>query len=217
MRTPVLLLAALLLTACSKKIDAKFEGAIAMRTTLVGKPPQDMQLEIKGGKMRFDTKSDTAEPMHGVYDPVANQVLVFMDAQHVYLTLDFSKAAAPVPNTTPEASTAEKVGTKDTIAGISCENWVAKEPSGKRSEVCVVDGVNFFDLTRLRQGATGLGSMGKGGMQDKKMFPLRSVEYDEKGQEISRMEVLRVDARPVDDARFGMPVGYKALEVPVVK
>lgn len=217
MRTFVLILAAMPLFACSRKLDAKFEGAIVMRTTVAGRPPQDLQLEIKGGKMRFDTKSDAAEPMHGVYDPVQNRVLVFMDTQRVYLTLDFSKAAAPVPNTTPEASTAEKSGGKDSVAGIACENWVAKEPSGKRSEVCVVDGVNFFDLTRLRQGATGLASMGKAGMQDKKMFPLRSVEYDERGQELSRMEVQSVEPRSVDDARFGMPVGYKPLEVPVVK
>ncbi len=220
MRSSVLLVAAFVALpslACSKKIDANFEGGITMRTTVAGNAPQEMQLEIKAGKLRFDMHGENAEPMHGIYDPTANQVLIFLDAQHTFMKLDFAAAGAAAPNTTAEASTAEKTGSKDRVAGIACENWVAKEPSGKRSEVCVVDGVNFFDLTRLRGGAAGLAGMGKPGMQDKKMFPLRSVEFDAQGHEISRMEVTRVDAHPVDDARFGMPVGYQQLEVPTLK
>lgn len=210
----VFALAVSLLSGCGTKIDANFEGAIAMRTTLAGKPPQDMALEIKAGKMRFDTQGEGGTPMHGVYDPSKNQVLVFMDSQKAYMTLDFSKASAPAPNTTAETSVAEKVGGKDSVAGISCEKWVAKEPSGKRSEVCVVEGVNFFDLTRLRSGGGGASGVGAASMQDKKMFPLRSVEYDATGQEVSRMEVVQVAKKAIDDARFATPAGYTKLEIP---
>lgn len=199
---------------CSKKIDANFEGTLTMRTTLTGAAPKDLVLEIKAGKMRFDTEGEGGSPMHGVYDPIKNEVLVFMDAEKSYMTLDFAKASAPAPNTTPEASVAEKVGRKDTVAGISCEQWVAREPSGKRSEVCVIEGVNFFDLSRLRSGASGLAGLGKASMQDKKMFPLRSVELDASGKEISRMEVTAVEKRSIDDARFATPAGYTKLEVP---
>lgn len=199
------------LCGCEKKIDANFEGTITMTTTLAGKAPQPMMMEIKNGKMRFDTVGEGGAPMHGVYDPTHNEVRVFMDSQKAYMTLDFSRATAPAPNTSADTSVAEKVGGKDQVAGITCERWSAKESSGKRSEVCVIEGVNFFDLTRLRAGAAGLGPQS---MQEKKMFPLRSVEYDASGAEISRMEVTAVDKKAVDESRFMTPADYKKLEIP---
>ena len=206
----LLLLAALSCFACSKKLDQSFEGTIAMRTTLAGKAPQDLTLDVKAGRARFDTQSDAGEAMHGIYDPAKNTVQLFVDATKTYLTLDFAKSSAPQPNTTPDASTAEKTGAKATVAGFSCENWVAKESSGRRSEVCVVDGVNFFDLTRLRNP----GGLGPASMREQKMFPLRSVEFDDQGREVSRMEVTRVDAHPIDDARFAVPAGYTEQKAP---
>ena len=218
MRTRVavltLALSASSLCGCAKKIDATFEGTITMTTTLAGKAPQPMRMEIKNGRMRFDTVGEGGAPMHGVYDPTRNEVMVFMDSQKAYMTLDFSRATAPASNTSAETSIAEKAGGKDEVAGISCEKWVSKEPSGKRSEVCVIEGVNFFDLTRLRAGAAGLGGVGPQSMQEKKMFPLRSVEYDASGAEISRMEVTAVDKKAVDESRFVTPADYKKLEIP---
>ena len=101
MRTRVAVLALTLsassLYGCAKKIDATFEGTITMTTTLAGKAPQPMMMEIKNGRMRFDTVGEGGAPMHGVYDPTRNEVVVFMDSQKAYMTLDFSRATAPAP------------------------------------------------------------------------------------------------------------------------
>lgn len=209
----VLTLGVLLLLGCNRKtgLDPSFEGTITMHTTYADRPAQEMTLSIKAGKVRFDTTGDGGKPLHGLYDPQKNVVTIYLDEAKAFTELDLAGGSA-APNTIPEASVAEKTGKTQTIAGVTCDEWVAKEPGGRRSEVCVVEGVNFFDLSRVRAGAAA--DLGSAAMQNKKMFALRSVEFDAKGKELSRTEVTRVERGSVDDARLSPPAGYTKVEPP---
>ena len=51
-------------------------------------------------------------------------------------------------------------------------------------------------------------------MRDKKMFPLKSVEYDAAGKELSRMEAVEVKKEKLDDAQFTVPAGYSRMTQP---
>lgn len=208
MRTYALLV--LMLVGCnrSSSLDPSFEGVISMRTTYADRGAQEMTLQIKDGKTRFDTSGDDGKPIRGLYDAAANRVTLFFEADKAFTVLDLSSMSAGAPNTTPEASVASKTGKTQVIAGVKCEEWVAQEPSGKRSEVCVVEGVNFFDLQRLRSGAAADLGMPKG---DKKMFALRSVEIDANGKELSHMEVTKIERTSLDSGRFEPPKDFQDL------
>jgi len=204
----LLALPILLMPSCKKGFGEGFEGEITMHTSGPVAPPQDMVVEAKGDKLRFDTKAADGSAQYAIYDPKANKVTMVLTGQKAYMDLDFGKAGAPQANTSPDTAAIDKTGKHETIAGIDCENWIAKEPSGKRSEVCIAQGIAFFDMAGVKSGSSS--ALGKE-LRDKKLFPLRSVEYDASGKETSRMEVTKVEKKTLDDVQFSIPADYKKL------
>lgn len=169
--------------ACSKThgLGSDFEGAVTMHSTSSSGATQDMVVKAKGDKLRFDMKSPQGDPMHGVYDPKANKVTLFSDGTKSYFDLDFSKPSA-VSNTDPGTSAVTKTGNHETVAGFDCEDWTVKDPTGKRSELCIAEGIAYFDVSSLRPGSSGPSSPLAKEFRDKKSFPLRAVEYDAQGK-----------------------------------
>lgn len=203
----VLALLALLVPSCKKGFGEGFEGQITMHTTSAAAPPQDMVVKAKGDKLRFDSKGSDGSATYAIYDPT-NKVTMVLDTQKTYMDLDFGKPGAPQANTSPDTASIDKSGKHETIAGIDCENWRAKDPSGKRSEVCIAQGIAFFDMTSVKSGSPS--ALGKE-LREKKLFPLRSVEYDASGKETSRMEVTKVEKTSIDDSQFSIPKDYKKM------
>ncbi len=209
---PLLLLALpLLALSCKKGFGSGFEGEISMHTTRASGPPQDMIVEAKGDKLRFDVETPGGKS-YGIYDPSVSpsKVVMVFDAQKAFMDLDFSSPGAPQANTSADTSTIDKSGKKETIAGIECQTWTAKDPSGKRSEVCIAEGIAFFDIGSLKSSGSPLSRE----LREKKLFPMRSVEYDASGTETSRTEVTKVEKKKLDDARFTVPSGYGKIALP---
>jgi hypothetical protein len=48
-------------------------------------------------------------------------------------------------------------------------------------------------------------------LQHRKLFPLRVVERDSAGKEMSRLEVTNAKRQALDDALFAIPEGYKKV------
>jgi hypothetical protein len=204
----ILALFALLVPSCKKGFGSEFEGQITMHTTSAAAPSQDMVVKAKGDKLRFDSKGSDGSATYAIYDPATNKVTMVLEAQKMYTDLDFGKPGAPQANTSPDTASIDKSGKHETIAGIDCENWTAKDPSGKRSEVCIAQGIAFFDMTSVKSGSPS--ALGKE-LREKKLFPLRSVEYDASGKETSRMEVTKVEKTSIDDSQFSIPKDYKKM------
>jgi hypothetical protein len=203
-----------LVPGCKRKgFGGTFEGDITMHTTRAGSAAQDMTVHAKGDKLRFDMPAPDGKTSSAVYDPSANKLVMIMDAQRAYMDMDFSSPSA-APNTDPRTSAVEKTGKTETIAGLDCEIWTVKDPSGKRSEVCNAEGLAFFDLEGVRHGG---GAAWNKDLRDKKYFPLRSVEYDAGGKETSRSEVTKIEAKKLDDALFTVPKDFTRLPTPPMK
>ncbi len=79
--------------------------------------------------------------------------------------------------------------------------------------MCVTSGLAFFDLSSLRPGGGGAPVGLAKEFKDKKSFPLKSVEYDASGKEISRMVVTKIEKKPEAAALFEVPADYKKLEL----
>lgn len=197
-----------LAVGCSKThgLGSDFEGAVTMHTT-AGGASTDLIVKAKGDKLRFDMKSPQGEPMHGVYDPKANKVVLYSDATKTYMDWN-SSAPSASPNTDPGTSGVTKTGNHETIAGVDCEDWTVKDPTGKHTELCIAEGIAYFDPASLRPGSSGATSPLAKEFRDKKSFPLRSVEFDAAGKELSRMEVTKIEKQTVDDATFAVPPGF---------
>jgi hypothetical protein len=197
----VLVFATLASVSCKKDkgFGSGFEGEITMHMARAGAPEEDMVVKAKGDKMRIDTND-----AYLLYDPGTNKMTMVSTKQKSFMDLDFSKPGAPQANTSADTATIDKSGKHETIAGMDCESWTAHDPSGKKSEVCIAQGIAFFDMGSMKGGTSALGKE----LREKKLFPLRSVEYDATGKEISRMQVTKVDKHSIDDAEFVVPKDF---------
>ncbi len=198
------------LVACKKGFGADFEGEVTLRTTRPAGAAQDMVVKAKGDKLRFEMTGPNGQPTSALFDPVENKVVLLMDAQRAYMDMDFSSPSAS-PNTDARSSAVDKTGKHETICGFDCENWVVKDPSGKRSEVCIAQGLAFFDLEGVRHGG---GASWNKELREKKYFPLRSVEFDASGKELSRTEATKIEKKKLDEGVFAVPKGYTRVPSP---
>lgn len=200
-----------LVSGCKKGFGPGFEGEITMHIQSASSS-SDMLVKTKKDKMRFETKAADGSKSYSIFDPATSKLTMVMDAQKSYMAMDFGKPGAPQANTSPDTVTIEKSGKHETLAGLDCEDWTAKAPSGKRSEVCIASGIAFFDMGAAKSGGSS-GGLAKE-LRDKKLFPLRSVEYDAAGKELDRMEVTKVEKKSLDDSEFTVPKDYKEMKMP---
>jgi Domain of unknown function (DUF4412) len=197
-------------SGCKKGFGSNFEGEVTLQTTRGAAPPQSMVVKAKGDKLRFDTTTN-GQSACALFDPQANKVTLVMDTQKAYMDMDFSGPSA-APNTDPKTSAVDKTGKHETVAGYDCEDWIVKDPSGKRTEVCIAEGLAFFDIDSLRHGG---GASWNKELRDKKYFPLRSVEFDFAGKEISRTEATKIEKKSLDASLFEVPAGYTKVATPL--
>lgn len=203
----------LLAVGCKKGLGSGFEGEITLHTTR-GSESQDMVVKTKSDKLRFETNAN-GKTGAAIFDPAQNKVVMVMDDQKAYMEMDFNAPTAPQANVDAKAATAEKTGKKETVAGIDCEDWTVKDPSGKHTDVCLADGLAFFDLDGVKGG--GSSSSFSKQLREKKQFPLKSVDYDASGKEVSRTEAIKIEKKKLDDSLFQVPSGYQKLTLPNMK
>ncbi len=194
------------LPSCKKGFGDGFEGTITMKVHSAAKD-DSMTVSTKADKMRFDVGGK-----YMLFDSKTNVVTMVDDSTKTFMVIDSKSASAPQANTSPDSAAIDKTGKHETIAGIDCENWIAKDPSGKRSEVCIAQGIAFFDVGSMKGQKSG-GGLAKE-LREKKLFPMRDVEYDEGGKEISRMEVTNVEKKSIDDAKLDVPKDYNKISLP---
>jgi hypothetical protein len=195
------------LVGCKKGFGSDFEGTIVLHTTKANGTVNDLTVKTKGDKLRFETALPTGATAVALYSAAGNQLTLVMDAQKTAMDLDLSPVdGGPAPNVDAASSSASETGKSEKIAGYSCDDWVVKDPSGKRSEVCIAKGLAYFDLDSLRNGSAGTSWSNK--MRTEKMFPLRTVDYDAGGKEISRTEATSITPGKLDVSIFDVPAGY---------
>jgi hypothetical protein len=191
-----------------------FEGALTMHVTSTLHEPQDITMVTKANKVRVDIPMKNGKAVHSIFDPATGKALVIIDSEKLAMTT-VVPAAADMPDLGAPPTVA-KTGKHETIAGRDCEDWDVTEALGdKHDQLCVTEGMVFFDFAALTPpNATGA-SMGTWlkQLRANKEFPLRSVTLDTSGKELSRMEVTKIEAKPVDDALFNWPPGYRQLDM----
>jgi Domain of unknown function (DUF4412) len=150
---------------------------------------------------------------HAIYDPSTGGAMVIIDQRKMVMMMPI-----PAPSAAPqvgEAPTITKTGKHETLAGRDCEDWDVVEPVGQKHEqLCVTEGMTFFDFTSLAPPgamAVPVGTWLKE-IRERNEFPLRAVRLDPAGKELSRMEVTKIEAKPIDDALFLPPKGYMQFD-----
>jgi hypothetical protein len=97
----------------------------------------------------------------------------------------------------------------DTVAGMSCEDWELVSAKG-RGRVCV----SGEEASWLSMPSLGLPTehLWAKELFDGKHLPLRMVGYDAAGAEENRLEVTKLERKPVPETTFAIPKGYRMMD-----
>lgn len=208
-----------------------FEGEIGVqvKTTTQTTPVPPMVLSVKGSKVRVDVPEGVNAPGFGgktrlVLDAPAKELYAVIDDQKQVVKLELDKvgeqfksfkppgapaAEAEKPPAAPPKIT--KTGRMTAVAGYKCEDWDVVSAKGERAQICVAsEGTSFFEVP-----SAGLpeGQAWAKELFDGQHLPLRFIAYDAAGGEETRIEVTRIERKPVLDTAFAIPADYKVVDL----
>ena len=210
---------ALLTTLCAARADTtivqKIDGMAGVST--------ESTIKIKGDKMRVDATAGMTMVLNGG----SGEILNIMHSQKSFMKIPAALATAAFSSMAgkqAEAATKPKLtptGKKDTINTYACSEYTT-DIAGKK--------VNMWLTTALPNYQAALkeltNSMNKGPLaaamqsfnvytDDLPGFPIRTTSEVESGQTITATTVS-VDTKPLADADFAVPAGYKEMTMPTL-
>jgi hypothetical protein len=211
-----------------------FEGEITMAmTTKASQPPVEMVFGIKKPKLRIDAQKGIPGAAGGggigvgagkgavlLVDPSQKKGWALAPAEKKAVLFDFEKmkTMGPVPGMPgafgakpPSAPPKFEKGGKDKVAGYACDVFKVTHDNGKRSELCLADGIAWIDLSDVGfQSPEIAAAAAVAGVNH---FPLRVVVTDASGAVESRMEATKVEKKKLDEASFSVPPDYQVTDL----
>jgi hypothetical protein len=211
-----------------------FEGEIGLLfkdASKGSKPAPPLSLLIKDNKLRLELPPEVMasngmgkgyavintpeKKLYAVLEDKKQVVLIDLDKAGEQLKT-FGSGVEPGSREGKEAPShpppkVTKTGQKDSVAGYACEIWDVVPDSGEKMSACVAnEGASWFRLP-----LTGIPTEHAWALEllDGKHFPLRGIAYDKAGTEKGRVEVTKIDKKPLVATLFEIPQGYKVVDL----
>jgi hypothetical protein len=197
-----------------------FEGVVAYKMPMDKGNGGEMTMSIKGTQVRTDMASE-GHTMAMLLDGGSGIMTMLMAEQKMYMTMDMKKMGERLqgmkhPDHAPPKIT--PLGTKETIAGRSCENFQV-ETEDSKMEFCNAKGIGNFMAPHnpMGRGATSpmqdLDNEAYRAYFKDGFFPLR-VSSIEAGNKKVVMEATRVEPKSLDASLFQIPAGFTEMKMP---
>jgi hypothetical protein len=204
--------------------DFQGEIDVVAKSTKDKLPTAPIAVLIKSGKIRFDIpKTEGRPPTHGyfVMNSQEKKAIMVDDDKKTAMVFDVAKLGTQlgqfgVPST-PQAAAPQappkitKTGHTDTVAGYQCEDYDITSNDGKRARVCVSEGAASW-LDVVSHAVPGNLLWAKDFLNGQK-FPLRMIAFETDGTERDRIEVTKLEKKPLADALFVAPPGYRIIDL----
>jgi hypothetical protein len=196
-----------------------FEGVVAYKLTGKGGKSTDMAMSIKGTHVRTDMSAE-GRNMAMLLDGQAMTMTMLMDEQKMYMTMDMKAARERAQAMKPGEHAPPKItplGTSETIAGRSCDNYLVETEKSK-IEVCNSKGLGNFMSAQspMGRGASPLSDLENEAYRayfKDGFFPLRLSSYEGSTKRVV-MEATRVEPKALDASLFQIPAGYTEMKMP---
>jgi hypothetical protein len=215
--------AALALLAAGPATAQQFEGVVSM--TMQGERTGEVTQMFKAGKVRMEMQGPDGRGGVMLMEPGKTEMTMLMPSDKMYMVMDPSMMGGRAPrDTTPPKIT--KVGTSETIAGRSCDNY--RIETKQVHEVCAAKGMGYFGgMGRSMM----MGGRGPGGAQGgnampafaseemmaefkEGFFPLRISRLEGEKKAVV-MEVTKIEEKPLPASLFEIPEGYTKMDMPM--
>lgn len=204
-----------------------FEGVIGLSIKSKDQNTH-VDLQIKKGQVRCDLPADLAKQAkltgsaYAIINAAEGKAYAVIDEKKTIVEVDFkkigeqAKAMAPHhadkadgkgPAETPPKLT--KTGHMDKVAGYSCEDWQIETKDGQKATVCMASsGASWLKLPSF---AMPKDAQWAAELLDGSHFPLRFIAF-KGGVEEARLELSKLDKKPIADAAFQLPAGYQRID-----
>ena len=107
-----------------------------------------------------------------------------------------------------------RTGKTKSILGYECEQWIIKEDTDDEEvEAWVTDKLGNFMLMKNPMGGGETPNWGSS-LKGKGFFPMLVITKDEDGEETSRLEVIGVDQKELNNNLFSAPSDFEELKIP---
>jgi hypothetical protein len=202
---------------------ANFEGelGLSVRTPSV-KDAQTMTLFVKGQRLRFDIPAgldhdpQLGRSPHITLDLGLKRMTAVVDERKTAITFSLDAMeqmqktmAAQRPQAATEPPKIEKTGRKATIAGYPCEDWELSSKNGEKATVCMSN--EAAPWAALPTSAMDANKAWAREIFDGQHLPLRIVTSSPQGE--TRLEVTKIEKKPVADSVFEAPAGYQVMDM----
>jgi hypothetical protein len=183
-----------------------FEGTVTMNV-VTDNGTHSISYMIRGGKMRFDVGGGQ---MNVIVDPVAQRMMVIMNAQKMYMERDFGNTVAAVQQQVGEKHPSiVRTGKRETIAGYKCEHVTVTDDDGASVDACVSSELGGFRMPAASNPMSPQKEAGWMTQLGSTSFPLKVTKG---GKTI--MEVTAIEKKALDAALFTAPEGYQSFAMP---
>jgi hypothetical protein len=193
-----------------------FEGTISMRETADGEIATH-KLSFKGEKLRMEEVGPDADGSVMILDAKNLESFIVDPDEKPYFPFPWISQTPEELKEESEEVVVTKTGKTAKVAGHGCDLYLERNKrDGSTTELCVARGLGndaMFGLTNSEAALAlffppWLRDMVKGGA-----FPLRGIDRDRTGKEISRVEATKVEAKRLDDHLFVPPPGYRRMNI----
>lgn len=208
--------AAGLLCAAATVDAGGFEGVILLKERADGEVTTQ-KLSFKGDKVRVEETGPNVETGAVIIDGKTHEGIMIDPDEQAYFPFPWLQQSAEELRREAEGLVVTKTGKRDKVAGHACEIYLERDTrDGSTSELCLAKGLGNPAVFGLTNGDSSLGSLLPGWVRDmvqEGSFPLRSIDRDKHGKEVSRFEASKVEAKPLDDGLFLPPAGYRRVNL----
>ena len=199
---------AILATLTLGAFGAPFEGKITMQIT-EGKKSTSATFYCKGDLMRIE--SSESDEGYMVFDMASKTMTMIMPSQRMFMVMNAGAHAQQPGQSDPPV----KTGRKEKILGYECDEYTITD--GKKvTTFWGAHGLGVFHS--MMRGGPGGPPKGPSALEkaaeSEGVFPLRTIETNARGKEISRTEVTSVEPGSQPDSLFVPPKGFQKFEMP---
>jgi len=184
-----------------------FEGTVTLNMMRDDGSSSSISYMLKGGKMRFDAPGGQ---ITAIIDPVAQRLMVIMNAQKMYMEREFTSTMAAVQEQAGVKNPAVvRTGKMETIAGYKCEHVTITDDDGSAVDACLSSELGGFRLPAASNPMSPQKEAGWMSQLGATNFPLKVM----KGTK-TVMVVSAIEKKPLDAALFTAPEGYQSFAMP---
>jgi hypothetical protein len=177
-------------------VPAQLEAEVTFQTEKKGAPVGEPRTFLVKGTLLRPSPSASNGKKRTIVDTNPLRLFTVDDEKQTFGITALGGSAGDVKLT--------KTGRTEKLLDHDCEVWKLDEPRASR-EACIVQGGTFMDP------AAHVAAPWARELATRGAFPLRVIELDTAGHEVSRLVALRFDVHPVDASLFAVPHSYKNL------